>query len=57
MYCCFAFLSSKGGHPCKEKVSGIVTVFHRGLLLNPIALRKTKSVYNFGLSECNRVKE
>ena len=24
--------------------------------INPIALRKTKIVYNFGLSECNRVK-
>ena len=26
-------------------------------LINPIALRKAKIVYNFGLSECNRVKE
>ena len=26
------------------------------LLVNPIALRKAKIVYNFGLSECNRVK-
>ena len=26
------------------------------LTLNPIALRKAKIVYNFGLSECNRVK-
>ena len=25
-------------------------------VLNPIALRKAKTVYNFGLSECNRVK-
>ena len=24
---------------------------------NPIALRKAKIVYNFGLSECNRVKQ
>ena len=24
--------------------------------VNPIALRKVKIVYNFGLSECNRVK-
>ena len=24
--------------------------------INPIALRNTKIVYNFGLSECNRVK-
>ena len=28
----------------------------KNLLLNPIALRKAKIVYNFGLSECNRVK-
>ena len=26
------------------------------VLLNPIALRKAKIVYNFGFSECNRVK-
>ena len=26
------------------------------LYLNPVALRKAKIVYNFGLSECNRVK-
>ena len=25
-------------------------------ILNPIALRKTKIAYNFGLSECSRVK-
>ena len=25
-------------------------------LFNPIAFRKAKIVYNFGLSECNRVK-
>ena len=25
-------------------------------MLNPVALRKAKIVYNFGLSECNRVK-
>ena len=24
--------------------------------INPIALRKAKIVYNFGLSECNKVK-
>ena len=29
---------------------------HHGALFNPIALRKAKIVYNFGLSECNRVK-
>ena len=27
-----------------------------GFVFNPIALRKAKIVYNFGLSECNRVK-
>ena len=26
-------------------------------IFNPIALRKAKIVYNFGLSECSRVKE
>ena len=26
-------------------------------MYNTIALRKAKIVYNFGLSECNRVKE
>ena len=25
--------------------------------MNPVALRKAKIVYNFGLSECNRVKK
>ena len=25
-------------------------------LFNPIALRKAKIIYNFGLSECHRVK-
>ena len=30
----------------------IISIF----LLNPIALRKAKIVYNFDLSECNRVK-
>ena len=25
--------------------------------LNPIALRRAKIAYNFGLSECNRVKQ
>ena len=35
---------------------GIVLEKKTYLLLNPIALRKAKIVYNFGLSECNRVK-
>ena len=35
----------------------VLNVFDRLplLYLNPIALRKAKIVYNFGLSECNRV--
>ena len=28
-----------------------------GLVFNPIALRGAKIVYNFGLSECNRVED
>ena len=28
----------------------------RQMLLNPIALRKAKIAYNFGLSECSKVK-
>ena len=27
------------------------------IYLYPVALRKAKTVYNFGLSECNRVKD
>ena len=30
--------------------------FQVSLNINPIALRKTKIVYNFGLLECHRVK-
>ena len=37
-------------------VAQFVTVSIIFLWLNPIALRKAKIVYNFGLSECNRVK-
>ena len=36
--------------------SNTVLVKDVGCFLNPIALRKAKIVYNFGLSECNRVK-
>ena len=32
-------------------------VSHMITLINPFALRKSKIVYNFGLSECNRVME
>ena len=30
-------------------------VRHTNIKVNPIALRKAKIAYNFGLSECNRV--
>ena len=34
----------------------VTSMFHvLILMLSPIALRKAKIVYNFGLSECNRV--
>ena len=35
-------------------------ILHKGkqdLFFNPVALRKAKIAYNFGLSECKRVKE
>ena len=34
----------------------ILLPLERPNLYNPIALRKAKIVYNFGLSECNRAK-
>ena len=37
-------------------VLGIKFCLLYAVLLNPIALIKAKIVYNFGLSECNRVK-
>ena len=37
----------------KSKLWPTVLIFN---FFNPIALRKAKIVYNFGLSECNRVK-
>ena len=46
----------------EEALEGIVTTSFQAkgsqptLFLNTIALRKAKIVYNFGLSECNRVK-
>ena len=41
----------------KEKKNGRVAFHEIELIhLNPIALRKPKIVYNFGLSECSRIK-
>ena len=31
-------------------------IHYTNVFINPIALRKAKIAYNFGLSECNRVK-
>ena len=45
---------SKGNHPGMEIFAFLLTGL--GGILNPIALRKANIVYNFGLSECNRVK-
>ena len=36
---------------CKQKSQKL------SAFVNPIALRKAKIVYNFGLSECNKVKK
>ena len=35
--------------------AGSAVFFFNALSVNPIAFRKAKIVYNFGLSECNRV--
>ena len=44
---------------CQAQTSScmiVTSMFHvLILMLSPIALRKAKIVYNFGLSECNRV--
>ena len=48
------------GHKICFKVNGYTfrgsngAVFILIFLLNPIAFRKVKMVYNFGLSECNK---
>ena len=41
----------------KEELASLIYVFiqARRQKCNPIELRKAKIVYNFGLSECNRV--
>ena len=38
----------------KQSFNGLIQI--SWVIFNPIALRKAKIVYNFGLSECNRVK-
>ena len=39
----------------KEKKN--TSKYGNSVRINPIALRKAKIAYNFGLSECDRVKE
>ena len=35
---------------------GISGLKGKNFMLNPIALKEAKIAYNFGLSECNRIK-
>ena len=39
------------------KIYTICNLLFSFLVVNPFALRKAKTVCNFGLSECTRVKE
>ena len=48
MYLLYSFL-----HICGFPLPNAPNIL---LCLNPIALRKDKIEYNFGISECNRVK-
>ena len=52
MYLYFSFI-----HPTFPSLSSSKLVIFLTVWVNPIALRKAKLVYNFDLSECNRVKE
>ena len=40
----------------RDRVNFQFSTFSADLFLNPFALRKAKTAYNFGLFECNRVK-
>ena len=45
-------------HKCRSIVIvKSLTQIHFKNQFNPVALRKTKIAYNFGLSECSRVKD
>ena len=50
-----------GSMPNIEGIEGLLKLFFSLCKLsapvNPTALRKAKIVYNFGLSECNRIKK
>ena len=45
------------GNVSSREVTDMAIVASHGPALNPMACRKTKFVYNFGLSECNRAKK
>ena len=42
---------------CKVEMAELLPPGSELTCLDPIALRKAKIVYNFGFSECNRVKK
>ena len=56
---CFSAISMKENNVFKDFLFASLSniPFQIGVTLNPIALRKAKIVYNFGLSECNRVEK
>ena len=47
------FFTGKGGKNNNDRAAFTVSI---SIHLNPSAFRKAKIIYNFGLSECNRVK-
>ena len=57
----FLLINATGALQFTNSVNGIHEMNSKfnnvNFKLNPIALRKAKIVYNFGLSECIRVKE
>ena len=50
-------LRPQGSRQRKWFLHGLLSNLPHTFKINPIALRKAKIVYNFGLSECNRVNE
>ena len=52
----YIMLLNKIQHTCTLSSYSAITLFSTWKLVYPIALRKAKIVYNFGLSECSRVK-
>ena len=55
-FSCLSFLSSFSLSPAQYSSDKMLQYdIYRDFI--PIALRKSKIVYNFGLSECNKVKK